>query len=291
MRPPFNLVVIAGDGSRVLRFSVPRWIAWGALGTGAAVLATTVGLSSEYALRRRLDGQLEALRRHSDDQRAIIDAVATHVPAIRNEIRDWKALHDRMWKAFGPDGGAKERGVGGPAPAAELLAEDVKLRPSEELALLANGVAEESPRLRKLERVVSRKGKILNALPLRWPVRGRVNSGFGSRPSPWTGAREHHGGIDIDSSLGTPIKAPAAGLVTAARARGGYGKHVTLDHGNGVKTRYGHLSSIDVKAGQQVEKGQVIGVVGSTGRSTGPHLHYELLVNGKRVDPRGFLFE
>jgi murein DD-endopeptidase MepM/ murein hydrolase activator NlpD len=159
------------------------------------------------------------------------------------------------------------------------------------LKLLASGVAEEGPRLRELERVVSRKGKILSALPLRWPIRGRVNSAFGSRRSPWSGAPEHHYGIDIGSPSGTPIKAPAPGTVIAASTRGSFGRHVMLDHGNGVRSRYGHLNGIDVKRGERVEQGQVIGVVGSTGRSTGPHLHYEVIVDGKRVDPRGFLLE
>jgi biotin carboxyl carrier protein len=290
MSAHLNFVVIHGDGSRVLRFSLPRWVAFGALGSGAAVLAATVGLSGEYALRRRLMGQMTVLRQHVEDQRAVVDAVNRRVPKIRSELMGWRALHAKMWQAFGPDAGLQPTGVGGPAPAEETPGA-VRLHPSRELELLADGVEEEGPRLRELERVVSRKGRLLNALPLRWPIRGRVNSEFGTRPSPWSGVREHHEGIDIGSASGTPIEAPAAGTVIAAGSFGGYGKHVTLDHGNGVRSRYGHLSGIDVKTGDHVEKGQVIGIVGSTVRSTGPHLHYELRVNGKPVDPRGFLFE
>src|SRR5438093_1420683 len=129
------------------------------------------------------------------------------------------------------------------------------------------------------------------ALPLRWPVRGPVKSEYGLRHSPWNGAWERHPGIDIGSPPGTPVTSPAPGRVVAASSQGGYGKHVTLAHGNGVKSRYAHLKQLDVKLGQRIEKGQVIGLVGSTGRSTGPHLHYEVLVEGKRVDPRGFLWE
>src|SRR5881397_3744201 len=109
------------------------------------------------------------------------------------------------------------------------------------------------------------------------------------RRSPWGRGREHHDGIDIGSLSGTPVKSPAAGTVVAASSHGGYGKNVVLDHGNGVESRYAHLKKIDVKLGQRVERGQVIGLVGSTGRSTGPHLHYEVLVEGKPVDPRSFL--
>jgi len=98
-----------------------------------------------------------------------------------------------------------------------------------------------------------------------------------------------HEGIDIGSPPGTPIESPAAGTVVAASSHGGYGKNVVLDHGNGVESRYAHLKKIDVKLGQRVEQGQVIGLVGSTGRSTGPHLHYEVVVAGKPVDPSPFL--
>jgi murein DD-endopeptidase MepM/ murein hydrolase activator NlpD len=127
-----------------------------------------------------------------------------------------------------------------PAPA-------VSHRPQGELELLAASIADEGPRLRELERVVQRTGKIMNALPLRWPVRGPVNSEFGKRRSPWGGAAEQHEGIDIGSAAGTPIKAPAAGIVTAATSGGGYGNHITINHGNGVRSLYGHLQRFDVK--------------------------------------------
>ena len=128
-------------------------------------------------------------------------------------------------------------------------------------------------------------------LPLRLPLRGPVRSEFGPRRSPWNGAPELHEGLDIGSPSGTPVSAPAAGTVVTAEHRGDYGKHVVIDHGNGVRTLYGHLMRIDVTVGQQVAKGQALGLVGSTGRSTGPHLHYEMLVQGTPVNPRAFLWE
>src|SRR2546427_367947 len=136
--------------------------------------------------------------------------------------------------------------------------------------------------------MTTRTGRIVHALPLRWPVRGPVKSGYGPRRSPWNGAREVHEGIDIGSPPGTPIESPAAGTVVEASSQGGLGKHVTLDHGNGVRSRYGHLKKLDVKVGQRGAKGQVIGLVGSTGRSTGPHLHYEGVVAGQAGDPGPF---
>jgi murein DD-endopeptidase MepM/ murein hydrolase activator NlpD len=276
MKPPFSLIIVHGDGSRVLRFSVPRWIAYGALGLEAALLASTVGFSSDYTLLRR---QMEALRDRAEDQRALLASFQSRLPAIRGEIEGWKALHAKMWKAFG----GTRSGV------SDVHTAGTELRPSEELTVLASAVAEEAPRLRELERVVSRTTRIVNALPLRWPLRGPVNSEYGLRRSPWTGRQEHHNGIDIGSPPGTPVKSPAAGTVVAASAHGRLGKHVAVDHGNGVTSLYGHLEAVDVKPGQRVAKGEVIGLVGNTGRSTGPHLHYELLVEGKPVDPRAFV--
>jgi len=283
MKPPFSLLVVHGDGSRVLRVDLPRWIVYGTLGSLAALFAAS--LAGEY-LVGRLDGdQVAALRRRVDDQRALIDSFHTRVAAVRGEIMAWKALHARMWAALGPDAGAEVRG----AAVAVAPVAGVEPTPREDLDLLATAVAQEGPRLRELARVTTRTGRIVHALPLRWPVRGRVKSGYGARRSPWNGAREVHEGIDIGSPPGTPIESPAAGTVVEASSQGGLGKHVTLDHGNGVRSRYGHLKKLDVKVGQRVAKGQVIGLVGSTGRSTGPHLHYEVVVAGKPVDPSPFL--
>jgi len=284
MKPPFSLLVVHGDGSRVLRVDLPRWIVYGTLGSLAALFAAS--LAGEY-LVGRLDGdQVAALRRRVDDQRALIDSFHTRVAAVRGEIMAWKALHARMWAALGPDAGAEVRGA---AAAAVAPVAGVEPTPREDLDLLATAVGQEGPRLRELARVTTRTGRIVHALPLRWPVRGPVKSGFGLRRSPWNGAREVHEGIDIGSPPGTPIESPAAGTVVEASSQGGLGKHVTLDHGNGVRSRYGHLKKLDVKVGQRVAKGQVIGLVGSTGRSTGPHLHYEVVVAGKPVDPSPFL--
>jgi len=289
MKPPFSLLVVHGDGSRVLRVSLPRWIVYGTLGSVAAVAA--VGLSAEYVFRQRDGNEVAELRRRVDDQRAVIDSFQTRVAAVRGEITTWRALHAEMWEAFGPEAGADQggAGVGGAAP--DALAVSLEAPRGEELDLLATSVAEEEPRLRELARVIGRAGTIVHALPLRWPVHGPVKSGYGLRRSPWSGAPEHHEGIDIGSPPGTPVEAPAAGSVVEASSQGDFGKHVMLDHGNGVRSLYGHLKRLDVKVGQRVAKGQVIGLVGSTGRSTGPHLHYEVLMAGKPVDPSRFLWE
>jgi murein DD-endopeptidase MepM/ murein hydrolase activator NlpD len=114
-------------------------------------------------------------------------------------------------------------------------------------------------------------------------------SGFGVRTDPFTGSLAMHTGLDLHGETGDPVRATADGTVTAAGWGGGYGRVVDIDHGNGLTTRYGHLSAIDVRAGQSVKAGQIIGKVGSTGRSTGPHLHYETRLRKEAVDPQKFL--
>jgi murein DD-endopeptidase MepM/ murein hydrolase activator NlpD len=128
-------------------------------------------------------------------------------------------------------------------------------------------------------------------VPYRKPVIGQVEftSGFGIRSDPFLGRPAMHTGLDFRGSSGDPVRATAYGKVINAGWQGGYGKMVEIDHGNTLTTRYGHLSEINVKVGDIVRIGQVIGAVGSTGRSTGPHLHYETRIDGDAVDPQKFL--
>lgn len=133
--------------------------------------------------------------------------------------------------------------------------------------------------------------RVLVAVPVRKPVIGEVDmsSPFGVRTDPFLGRPAMHTGIDLRGDTGEPVHATAAGKISLAGRDGGYGNMVEIDHGNGLATRYGHLSAIDVTVGQTVRIGQVIGKIGSTGRSTGPHLHYETRVNGEAVNPQKFL--
>ncbi len=133
--------------------------------------------------------------------------------------------------------------------------------------------------------------RTLTAVPVRKPIMGEIDltSTFGIRSDPFGRGPAMHSGLDFRSNVGDPVRATAVGTVVAAGWNGGYGKMVEIDHGSGLSTRYGHLSAIDVKVGQHVRNGQVIGRVGSTGRSTGPHLHYETRINDTPVDPQKFL--
>lgn len=128
-----------------------------------------------------------------------------------------------------------------------------------------------------------------NSAPNLWPVEGQVTGSFGERIDPFNGEGAFHSGVDIGSSFGHQIIAPADGVVVFADFMGGYGKTLMVDHGHGISTRYGHLSGYAVATGQHVHRGDVIGYVGLSGRSTGPHLHYEVRINDTPVNPYKYL--
>ena len=140
----------------------------------------------------------------------------------------------------------------------------------------------------QLDRVRSgaeRRQALAAATPSIWPVAGGLTSQYGSRTDPFTGSQEFHAGLDISANSGEPVRATADGTVTIASWRDGFGNLVVIDHGFGISTRYGHLSRFAVMERQNVRKGDVVGFVGSTGRSTSPHVHYELLLNGRPANP------
>lgn len=127
-------------------------------------------------------------------------------------------------------------------------------------------------------------------VPTMWAHMGKINNEFGFRRNPFGGRTyEFHGGMDIDGERGDIVVAPANGTVLKSGYQGGYGNMIEVDHGNGLTSRYGHLSKMEVEVGDSITRGQLIGFVGSTGRSTGPHLHYEIRMNDKPINPRHFL--
>jgi murein DD-endopeptidase MepM/ murein hydrolase activator NlpD len=128
-----------------------------------------------------------------------------------------------------------------------------------------------------------------NSAPNLWPVEGPVTGSFGERIDPFNGEGAFHSGIDISASYGQPVIAPADGMVSFADFMGGYGRAIVLDHGHGITTRYGHLANFAVTPGQYVHRGDTIGFVGLSGRSTGPHLHYEVRINDTPVNPHKYL--
>ena len=160
------------------------------------------------------------------------------------------------------------------------------------LAALSRSLTDRSAQLEVIERVMLGEHREANRSLVGKPVlKSWVSSNFGMRTDPITGRRAWHNGIDIASKEGAPVIAMAPGVVTFAGTKPGYGKVVDIDHGAGIKTRYAHQRELSVETGSFVRKGQQIGEVGSTGRSTGPHVHYEVHKNGRSIDPAQFIYK
>jgi len=290
-RSQFSLLIVRGDGVRVLRFNFPRPAVVGAGVVLAVMVSVTGALVGDWVHMREINRDAATFYAQIAEQRATIDAFNGRVTELRKEMSGWRDLHARIWEPFGPEmsPGGKDRGIGGGTPAKELTG--TKLSPVDELNRLGDAVKEQTQRLTALERLMARAGKAVAALPSRWPVRGAVNSEYGTRNSPWTSGLEFHSGMDIRAERGTAIYAPANGTVVLAGLHQEYGNAIIVDHGQDIRSLYGHLSRLNVQPGQRVERGGLIGWTGNTGRSSGPHLHYEILVRGQAVNPRAYLWD
>jgi len=152
-------------------------------------------------------------------------------------------------------------------------------------------VATLTERSTELEAFYRDQKVLLASTPSVWPVRGYLSAGFGNRNDPFTGQKDFHPGIDISTPLGTRVLAPADGVVISCGEKGGYGNAIIVDHGYDIVTRYAHLSRFNVKPGQRIHRGDVIGFVGNTGRSTAPHLHYEVWVRDQAQNPIHYILD
>jgi murein DD-endopeptidase MepM/ murein hydrolase activator NlpD len=182
----------------------------------------------------------------------------------------------------------KTRAAGGSTPANAAIAEIAKTTlasPEDTFGVLKDLLHGLESRLRYVRRDVERREALAAATPSIWPAHGWLTGTFGGRSDPFTGEPGFHQGLDISTEKGHPVYATADGAVESASYTGEYGNLIVLNHGFGLVTRYGHLSSYAVKPGASVKRGDIIGYVGSTGRSTGAHVHYEILANGKLIDP------
>jgi murein DD-endopeptidase MepM/ murein hydrolase activator NlpD len=295
MRAPreFNLLVVHGDGRRVARLTLSPWLIAAILGLAVALLVSVAVIYTDYLTLRQQRASLNALTARLAEQQGTIDASRQKMRQIWAEIDGWRELRAKIWEPFGPENGPARRGAGigggtGPSRAGES-AERAAI--GDELERLTGVVKDEGDDLRALERFLTRATRVLAALPSRWPVRGPVNSGFGGRSSPWSSSSEFHSGLDIGAPIGTQVRAPAPGIVVFAGPHAEYGQAVIVDHGNDTKSLYGHLSRLAVHTNQTVRRGDVIAYTGNTGRSSGPHLHYEIQVKGQPVNPTTYLWE
>jgi len=287
-------IVIADRTSGVTRrFTLPLWPTVATTVT-VIVLPVLIGLGARWSATSALE-ELTAtnarLTIENDNYREATGQLAGQIAVLQDavdEIGITAAVDPAVSRAMDKlPAAVKSRAIGGGVTEAVLGS---AFGPAD----TAFGVMREvlgaiENRLDAVRNNVEKRRSLADATPSIWPVAGWLTSSFGNRRDPFNGSSDFHPGLDISASYGEAVLAPAAGTVSSAGAVGNYGNLIVIDHGFGIVTKYGHLSRFGVTTGQQVNRGDVLGYVGSTGRSTSPHLHYEIWVNDKLTNPMRLL--
>ncbi len=296
----YTVIVVSDHSQAVRKFRVPRqWLrrlTWGGAAFAAVALLTGIhyltllGASSENASLKEENAQLRS-------QVLLVQEKVAHVSATLDRVELFDAkLRTAVTSLQDPERNLAIGPVGSPEPAlpaqpqAPAAAQNLSALPAK-LGALESEATRQEQSLRELQEYFDDQRSLLASTPTIWPTRGWVTSEFGARLDPYTADHQMHEGLDIATPYGQPVQAPSDGVVVFDGVEGGYGKVLVIDHGYGVKTRYGHLSEIFVRLGDRVQRGERVAAVGNTGKSTGPHLHYEVRVNGIPENPRQFILE
>lgn len=274
----FILVLAHSLHGRLQRIHITHRFVYSALGAVVALALLMFGAAGSYARMALKVANYNSLQHEAQLLRERYQNLQRKVRQTNEQLASLQLLADEVGTAYG----VKKQLAGSP----DLIAE-APLVPT-----LGQTLAEYS--YLRTTNVAGRSRNLFaradaNVLPSGWPVTGRLMDGFGKRMDPFSGEGAMHTGVDITAPMGTPIKATADGIVMFANWNYGYGRCVIVDHGNGYQTLYGHMSHIDVIDGQEIRQGETVGLVGSSGRSTGTHVHYEVRVHSTPVNPYKFL--
>jgi murein DD-endopeptidase MepM/ murein hydrolase activator NlpD len=289
----FTFMLVPHDESNIFSVRISHTIlfvlglvALGLIGSSSYVLTRHL----DYQLTKRANVQLAEKNAFFAQELANTHEAFQRVAKMENELR-------AMLKMQSKNELIKYTGEGGPTMADQVnlmrtLNQKASLTQKEfnqSLTFLKRDAQERLDTYQEMKKYIATQRSVMASRPSSWPVRGWITSRFGMRQSPFQDGSMFHQGIDIANEEGTSVKAPADGVVTYSGWEGGYGKLAIIDHGYGISTRYGHLSRQLVNVGQRVRRGQVIAFLGSTGRSTAPHLHFEVRLNGIPADPLKYL--
>jgi murein DD-endopeptidase MepM/ murein hydrolase activator NlpD len=289
----YTLILIpdARSASRKLRLPL-QLVRWGLRGAAVAALVA-VGTFGHYVWLNGQMAELEALRLENAALSGQLHEYNVTLGSVEGQI----ALLQRTVTKLGVVSGVEQTlpgddgVIGGLGGAAWADVSPPSRDPEIARESLSRSLSALSARSTRIESFYADQTELLGRTPSIWPVRGYLSSGFGRRNDPFTGQRSSHPGIDISAPRGTEIKAPADGVVISVGRRRAYGQAIVIDHGFDIVTRYGHLDAYNVRPGQRVRRGDVIGFVGNTGRSSAPHLHYEVWVRDKLQNPIDYIVE
>jgi murein DD-endopeptidase MepM/ murein hydrolase activator NlpD len=287
----YTLIVVPHAKARFRKFQVSvrltRWVlsAFGVMAVVlAGILAHYTWISVEVAELRRLRSENIALATKAKAYEENAGQLQAKVLQLQNIVTKLGVMAGVEQSLPDPSIG----GVGGLTPG-ETVPPSVDI--AQTLQGLDQTVGTLSVKSTRLEAYFRDQKELLAATPSIWPLRGYLSASFGNRPDPFTGLRDFHPGIDVSVPRGTPVHAPADGVVVSRGVKNGYGNILVIDHGYGVVTRYGHLDGFNVKPGQRVKRGEIVAFSGNTGRSTAPHLHYEVWVNDQMRNPIEYIID
>lgn len=290
-------VFIVPDSGDVRQFSLTKPLIITALAGIVLYLGLSLGFSYGFFTTKVKEHKIDELTRENKFLTAKIDEFNQSIEGLQGQLADLTDKEKAIRTIFELpeiDPGERQLGIGGP----NMLPMEEEVVPSrvsayQSEAQLDRLLAEtkfEKEQFNDVYQALLDKRDDLDHTPSIMPTKGWITRGYGNKRDPFTGEMKLHAGVDISNRIGTPIIATAEGtVVTVGRQRGGLGKMVKIDHGNGYMTVYGHLSEFKVKRGQKVKRGDVIALMGNTGHSTGPHVHYEVFKDGRTVNPLNYV--
>ncbi len=280
-----SIVIFADESARPIRMGIGVWLLWVCSGLLLVAGAALVFLGYNYYARNLSEREIVRLQTENNDQQQQLQMYAIEVESLRKEVRDIEVNEVRLRQLAGTSDEPVEIPVAiGGLPESEISLDAGTIE--RQIADLQAALAVRRQSQEEIRNVLNDKVSLSRATPHGWPTRGWLTSYFGKRVSPFSGRKAMHEGLDIAANTGTPIYATADGVVARVSYSPSYGKTVVIDHGYGYRTIFGHTSKILVKSGERIQRGDRIALVGNTGRSTGPHLHYELRLDGVPIDPR-----
>jgi len=296
----YTIMILPDETTRVRKYRVPRTMVRGLLVVLAVFVLGLGYLVTDYYGVKKMVTELDRLRLEARQQQQQLVTFAKSFDDQQGDMTRLRQFDMKLRVMADLDGVVYPEqimGIGGENPEpfnpleGELSFQDQTIISSMNRSLdrLKTEVSIQERSFQELVEYLEDQKSLLASTPSIWPVKGWLTSTFGYRSSPFTGRRELHKGLDIATRSGTPVIAPADGLVVFAGREGGFGNMIIVDHGYGITTRYGHNSSLEAKLGQKIKRGDVIARVGNTGRSTGPHVHYEVAVNGVSVNPSRYI--
>ncbi len=295
-----TFIFLPGPNARVRILNISKSMIKSVLISVAGILIASVYFLYEYNDVKGKVLEMQSMREELMKQKVQVQNFALDLIDYKRQMflmRDLDAKIRRVVNLESRDkaqlflglGGTDELGLQNLTTMGEKRQDEALREMHQELTQLQVAASEQETSLQTLIEYFEDKRSLYASTPSVWPVRGWVNSPFGNRISPFTGKIQFHEGIDIAAEIGTPVIAPADGVVIRAGLDAGYGNMVELSHGYGLKTLFGHNSRLNVTPGQHVKRGDIIAYSGNTGSSTGPHVHYEVLVNGLPVNPLRYL--